>query len=83
MTTNTITATHIETETIQQHEATRHWFKVSGHSDGFDLDLDGEYCWHIENGQVSILDEDGSPLTDGDGETEAVRQAVEPHIEAL
>lgn len=66
MNVNTITATHIATETIQQHEATRHW-----------------YCWHIENGQVSILDEDGAPLTDGDGETEAVRQAVEPHIEAL
>ena len=74
---------HINTDQIWQHETTVHWFAVSGNSPDFGLELNGTYGWSDRNGQITIVDADNCPLTDGDGETEAVRQAISAQAIAL
>lgn len=74
---NNVTINHTGTDQNWQDETTIHWFEVTGQPYGFNRELDGTYGWADNNGHISILDSDGYPLTDGDGETEAVRQALQ------
>jgi len=74
---NAITVTHIGTDHVRQTETTTHWFAVKGRATGFGLEIDGIFGWSDSNGVITIVDEDNCPLTDGDGITEAVRQAIE------
>lgn len=71
------------TDQYWKDETTIHWFSVSGDMNSHNLAVDGEYGWADNNGHISILDADGCPLTDGDGETEVVRHAIAPEIERL
>jgi len=51
----------------------REWYQITGFDNGTQLELDGIYGFTDDN---VILNENGCPLTDGDWETIAVRNAI-------
>lgn len=80
---NRLNVSYIGTDQNWQDETTIHWFEVLGESHGHGIKLDGVYGWADNNGHISILDADGCPLTNGDGETEAARLAIRSTAETL
>lgn len=52
----------------------RRWYVINGQDYGTEREFEDEIYGITEDG--TILDSDGYPLTDGDGETIAVRNAI-------
>ena len=53
----------------------RQWYKVVGYHVGLGVELDDEYAV-CADGSIIVGAEEPEVLTDGDSETEAVRQAI-------
>ena len=71
------TATFIGADQNWKDETTVYWFRLNGTDYGTDVDFDSDVYGIAESGpNSSVLNEDGYPLTEGDHETVAVRNAV-------
>lgn len=74
----TATATFLSVDQNWQDETTIYWFRLDGTDYGTKIEFDGETFGIAESGgDDRILDEDGSPLTEGDHQTIAVRNTAE------
>ena len=73
----TVNTKFITADQIWTDETTIYWFNLDGTDFGTEYVFDNDRYGIAETGDVStVLDEDGSPLTDGDIETIAVRNSI-------
>ena len=72
----TATATYTSKDQDLTRESTTYWFELSGEDYGTNKRFDGEVFGVCESGpDVTYLDGDGYPMTDGDAIAIAVRKA--------
>lgn len=62
------------TAKMTEDDGTRRWYELNGMDYGTGREFENDLYAVTKDG--TILDSDGYPLTDGDGETIAVRNAI-------
>ena len=69
------TATYTTKDQNWQDETTTYWFEVDGHDNGTGMSFENQVFGIAESGNDNtVVDCDGSPCTEGDAATIAVRK---------